>query len=208
MLTKSLWQKELPETNFDFLGEKIGDGADGELFELKEDSNQVIKISVLFDLQFRGLNYLNNAYQNTSKILSILEGDNNAFVKVFNHNKIGQFTRNYLNHNDNIAQHYLLYYYTMEKCFKISEDEKKVFHTILSHEDRGLTKNFSKKKIAEILFGLSMGLDFDSKKITLFYESLQTSCIKHLDMHPRNIMKDRSGNFKLVDLDRLQLENI
>ena len=92
----------------------------------------------------------------------------------------------------------------MEKLLKISEDEAKVFHSILSHEDRGIFKNFSTDKVKKMLHGMQRGLDFDLQKIMLFYEALQNPQILHLDIHPRNIMKDENNNFKLIDLDRLQ----
>jgi len=184
------------------LGKEIGCGADGQLFELADFKDKVIKISVIFDLDFIGKDVLNNKYDAFSKNLSYLQQHNTIFAKVFDFQKIGIFKRLF----NNIDQYYLLHYCVMEKCFKLTEDEKKVFHTIISHEDRGITKKFSTEKIEEILFGLSRGLDFDSKKIKLFYESVMTSPIKHLDLHPRNIMKDINGNFRLIDFDRIQLE--
>jgi thiamine kinase-like enzyme len=90
----------------------------------------------------------------------------------------------------------------MEKLNKISEDEKKVFHSIMSHEDQNLHKNFSMSKIKNMLQGLSMGLDFDASKIIIFCENLRSTVIHHNDIHPRNIMKDNFGNFKLIDFDR------
>ena len=206
MLTLDLWKKAFPEKSFSFIADKIADGADGEVFELKADPNKVIKISILIDLDFNGLRFLKNKCEHISNVLTALMQDNAPFAKVFKYHNIGSFKR-LLSPRDNliIEQDYILYYYTMEKCQKLSEDEKKVFHSIVSHEDRGLMKNFSPLKLRQILFGLSRGLDFDVEKVIIFYESLLSSKIIHNDLHPRNIMKDKDGNFKLVDFDRCDL---
>ena len=66
---------------------------------------------------------------------------------------------------------FILHYYIMEKLYTISEDEYKVFHTILSHEDREIKKNWSRKKIEETIKGLSLGLDFDKDKVLSFCDA-------------------------------------
>jgi thiamine kinase-like enzyme len=92
----------------------------------------------------------------------------------------------------------------MEKLQKITEDEGRVFHSILSHEDSGKIKDFSNEKIQELLFGMR-ALDFDAEQVTLFCNNIKTPHLSHLDIHTRNIMKDDKGNFKLIDLDRVTL---
>lgn len=180
------------------LGKELGAGNDGQVFELKNEPTKVIKFSILFDLNFNGESYLQSKYNELSKCFDVIKKNNTIFAKIINYQQIGFFKRKF----DNNEQDYLLHYYIMEKCEKLSEDEKKVFHTILSHEDQGLIKKFSEKKFDEILFGLARGLDFDSKKIRLFYESVMASEIKHLDLHIRNIMKDSFENYKMIDFDR------
>jgi serine/threonine protein kinase len=207
MLTLDLWKKACPKEYFSFIGEKIGDGSDGEVFELVNDSDKVIKISILYDIFCGESKILEPKYLKLFNIFERLRLQKpTIYAQLYSHNLIGCFSRPYFIDNKSIQQDYILYSYTMEKCFKLTEDEKKIFHTIISHEDRGIVKKFSIKELDEILFGLSRGLDFDSKKIRLFYELLMASSIKHLDLHPRNIMKDKNGNFKLIDFDRLQLE--
>lgn len=98
-----------------------------------------------------------------------------------------------------------LFYYITEKLNSLSKDEYKVFHTIVSHEDKNLVKNYTLDKVAEMLQGLARGLDFDAERIISFYEALQNSPIRHLDLHPRNILKDNSGNFKLIDFNRIEI---
>ena len=47
MLTLSLWKKAEPKSSFQFIGDKIGDGADGEVFELAGNEDKVIKVSII-----------------------------------------------------------------------------------------------------------------------------------------------------------------
>jgi thiamine kinase-like enzyme len=107
----------------------------------------------------------------------------------------------------NTKQRYVLYYYIMEKLQKITEDEHKVFDSLVSHEDRGKKKNFTPAKVKEMLQGLRKGLDFDAQRVTFFYDNFNKSPVAHLDIHPRNIMKDAAGNFKLIDFDRAEINN-
>lgn len=190
------------------LGKSCGDGSDGEVFEIINDPSKVIKISIMYDLNFN--NDLNIKYSELTKILYELVTDSPlVYAHVYEYEKIALFKRDCLvgdpANNRFEKQDCLLHYHVLEKCFKLSEDEKKVFHTIVSHEDYGIIKKFSSENLKEILFGLSRGLDFDEKRVIFFYESLLTCRIKHNDLHQRNIMKDSFGNFKLIDLDRLEI---
>lgn len=179
------------------ISKKIGDGADGECFNLLNAPDKVIKLSVLYEYD-RG-NIEDQYKQNISPIIDFLiTNPSTIFAKIYSHNYLGSFTRDF---NGN-PQSFILYYYVMEKLQKISDDEQKVFHTILSHEDRGINKKYSISDIRKILNGLKIGLDFSYKKIIDFYSEMLCCPIIHLDLHPRNIMKDNFGNFKLIDLDR------
>lgn len=170
------------------MGEKIGSGTDGDVFEYR--NNKVIKISKI-------INNIPSSYLEVSEILSCLKINNiQAYAHVYEYGYVGL----HLNTE--------LYYYITDKLDSISEDEWKVFHSLLSHEDRNIVKNFSEDKIKEILFGLSRGLDFDGERVIFFLTALKISKIKHLDLHPRNIMKDKIGNFKLVDFNRTKMEKI
>lgn len=184
------------------IGQEIGfGGADGQVFEISDHKDKVIKISVLYD-NFDSC--LEDRFKNIYKTLNVLKNIRpSEYARVYEYEYIGKYNRPFYDKVD--GQDYILYYYVMEKLNKISEDEKKVFHSILSHEDRMAIKNFSVSKIKKMLNGLSLGLDFDKEKIILFYEALQNSNIKHLDLHPRNIMKDNFGNFKLIDFDRIKI---
>lgn len=179
---------------------KLGDGADGEVFDFVEDNNKVIKFCILF--QYGNLN-LDQQYINISDTLSFLKNPPASYAKVDQFIFLGKYSRPLVSCEK--EQEYILYCYTMEKLNKISEDEQRIFHSILSHEDRGFDKNLSLDKIKEMLQGMSRALDFDQRKVIFFCEDLKQAPIKHKDVHVRNIMKDSSGNFKLIDFDRSEL---
>jgi hypothetical protein len=94
----------------------------------------------------------------------------------------------------------------MERLSPLSDDETKLFHSILSHEDRGLSKVLSPADLHRTLDGLEKGLAFDRKQVVKFYAAVILSSMTHLDLHPRNILKTKDGAFKLIDLNRIRKE--
>lgn len=195
MKALSLCEKFCPEKLSIKPGTLLGEGSDGEVY-LTDNPNIVIKYSVLYSLD----NNVNECYYQTVDpiLTSLIFNHIDIFARVYAHEYLGTFSQD--------SQKFVLYFYTMEKLEDISDDEKKVFHTILSHEDRGIVKKFTIKELQKILHGLALGLDFDEKRIIFFYYAVKNSLINHNDIHPRNIMKDKMGNFKMVDLDRTQLK--
>jgi len=200
MLVLKLAEKLCPERIPFSVGGRLGDGADGEVFDIVGRPDRVVKFGVIYE---SGSKSLEQEYKSVDRVLGyLISNPAPVYAQVFQHALMGTFTREAWKSK---CQRYVMYYYVMEKLNKISEDEKKVFHTIMSHEDARKEKKFSDTQFKEILRGLSKGLDFDSKKITFFYQNVKKSPVKHLDIHPRNIMKDASGNFKLIDFDRADL---
>jgi len=202
MLVLKLCQQLCPERIPVTVGARLGDGADGEVFDIIGRSDRVIKFCVLYET---GSIKLENTFKYITNVLShLISEPSPVYARVYTHTLMGQYSRVAWG---NKKQRYLLYYYIMEKLEKISEDERKVFDSIISHEDRGKKKNFSPERIKEMLSGMALGLDFDTKKVTFFCENFKKSPVAHLDIHPRNIMKDAAGNFKLIDFDRAEMNN-
>lgn len=192
MLTLSLCQKNCSHLIPSNLGKEIGAGAHGQVFELTDDPNKVIKISIIYSPYFLG------NLQEIEKVLKyLINHPDPTAAKIFRYQHLGQYSRSW----DQETQEYFLYYYIMEKCFSLTEDEKKIFHSILSHEDQGKIKNYSDRQLNKILSGLARGLDFPREKVKLFLDRLARSKIIHNDLHIRNIMKDKLGNYKLIDFD-------
>lgn len=183
---------------------RLGEGADGEVFSIAGDDNKVLKLCILYEQ--RGTNTFERSYKHIQSVLEyFLKTQPLPYARVYEYGDLGFYSRKNVSFR-NGTQRFGIYYYTMEKLEKITEDESKVFHSILSHEDRGIEKNYSPDKVREMLRGMSCGLDFDVEKVTLFYENIRSAPVSHLDIHVRNIMKDRLGDFKLIDLDRIELE--
>lgn len=185
------------------LGERLGEGADGEVFSLTDNPKKVLKLGILYE-HHNGK--LPQYYKQIAKVLDyLMQVQPTAYAHVYEHGCLGTYSRPMPFWRSG-EQRFIIYYYTMEKLQKISEDESKVFHSIISHEDRGIDKNYPLEKIQEMLRGLSRGLDFDAEKVTLFCDNINEAALSHLDIHVRNIMKDEANNFKLIDLDRIELE--
>ena len=182
------------------LGSELGYGSDGQSFLLKDFPGKVIKLGAFF----QNINQ-KDPHEVWIKLKAVLDHLMNhpdpVYVKVWGTQFMGEYSRLFLD----ASQSYVLYFYLMEELYKLSADEARVFHSIISHEDDNKKKDFSLAKVRDMLQGMSKALDFDSQKILDFYQGVQDSPIVHHDIHARNIMKDRDGNFKLIDLDRSQL---
>jgi RIO-like serine/threonine protein kinase len=179
------------------LGEQIGQGADGQVFIIKNEPNKVIKLSVIYG---ESESDVKNAYRKVTRTLSSIRNENmGAFVRVDGYGFLGSYAT--------ATKYYALHYHMMERLFPISDDEEKVFHSLLSHEDANKMKNYSSNQIEEMLDGMKKGLDFDVSAVKFFVENLKNSHVVQLDLHPRNIMKDKAGQFKIIDCDRCHFTN-
>jgi serine/threonine protein kinase len=177
------------------IGEKLGEGVDGEVFALQDISDQVIKLSIIYSVDELPVSIYHNRVVPT--LYYVMQTQPDVCVRVDRFGKLGQIDQLSL----------FLYYCLMERLLPLSEDEGKVFYSLLSHEDRGIEKDLSPAKIEKTLSGLARGLDFDRQMVTLFCQQLrQEMVLRHRDLEVRNIMKDAMGHFKLIDLDRSTLE--
>jgi len=177
---------------------KIGYGVDGEVFRIENSPDQVIKYCILYDNEDDNLQ---KNFEQIRKVLSHLcDYPSPVYARVHNYECFGKFS------HQSKSEEFILYCYVMEKLYPITKDEGRVFHTIVSHEDRGISKDYSREKRQDIIRGLAVGLDFDSERVMFFCDNIRNSPVQHHDLHERNIMKDCFGNFKLVDLDRTIIE--
>lgn len=196
----SLCQKHCPDKIPVTPSNQIGFGADGDVYNIKGQSKRVVKFSVIYDPFDQDIYEI---YERVNSILSFIKKNKPVVcARVYDHAFLGEGSRKTVH---GIDQKYLLYYYTMEKLYKTSEDERKVFHTIMSHEDRGIVKNYHGENLRKVLAGLRLGLDFDEEKVILFNNNLRKSPLRHLDVHVRNIMKTKGGNYRLIDFDRMEI---
>jgi hypothetical protein len=165
------------KTYFD-IKEELGRGADGIVWNYND---KAIKICI------GNYDSFCNSFINLNKI--------NYVCKIYEYNKLGEYLD------------YDVYYYVMEKLEKLSDDESKVFFTLLSHEDNNKKKNYTEENAIEILNKLKIGLDFDFDKVLYFFNKIMLNEINHLDISERNIMKDSCGTFKLIDFERIKNED-
>lgn len=195
MQAKKLYFQMRPSASDPTL-EEIGYGADGDVYSLKDSPDKVIKYSVHYCWDDCNQNTI---IANKQEAMKLIQKNSHLFAKVFDFSFIGHGIRDTVNGR----QDYLLFTCTMERLNKISEDERKVFHSIMSHEDSNKVKSYTQKQVESILHGLSYGLDFDRNKVIDFWIKVKNCKVNYTDMHPRNIMKDNLGNFKLIDFDRV-----
>lgn len=203
MYVLGLCQHFCPEKIPVKVGVRVGDGADGEVLEIVDEPSKVIKLGIFYERHDKGFERYYKQIQQVLDYMMLTQPA--AYVRVYEHGFMGTYSRK-AEHWRTGKQSFLIYYYVMQKLQKTTEDERKVFHSILSHEDSGKKKNFSPEKIREMLEGMGRSLDFDAEKVTLFCDNIRGATISHLDIHVRNIMKDDMGDFKLIDLDRIELE--
>lgn len=169
-------------------------GVHGESYYLNQ---RVFKITA----NYNNVGYIESFYAKQSSIFDyLIKHEEEPFVKLFNYGFFGEFK--------NSKSSFISYYYVMENLNYITQDEGKVFHSLLSHEDRNISKNYSMPEIKKIIKNLQRGLDFSDKAVILFCDEIKKSNIMHFDIHPRNIMKDKMGKFKLIDLDTLYFKTI
>jgi thiamine kinase-like enzyme len=205
MLVLNLCKQFCPEKIPAEPGERLGDGADGETFVIADEPTKVMKLSVIYD---RFEDSPKEIYFNRiAPVLDYVMLNAPALcVAVYEHGYLGEYSRKVTNWRQG-KQIFVIHYCIMERLHNLSDDERKALHSLVSHEDRKIQKDLEPSKIKEIVEGLARGLDFDKEKVILFCEQLREAYLSHSDIHPRNIMKDGSGYFKLVDFDRAILEN-
>ncbi len=167
--------------------EKLGDGFHGEAYLIPDD--KVIKYSLIHQsmVEDLGINNPSEFYSQLEIVLKFQQKNNYpSFVKILDFNLLSS--------NEDAV----FYQTTMERLNLISLDEKRVLKTLVqAHRD--LKRTWA--QIAVLVRDQSYWLDFDLEKVMSFIYLLEDSPIIHHDMSSSNIMKDKDGNFKLIDLD-------
>lgn len=169
-------------------------GADGEVYE---SNNIIYKLSIIYD-HYHCIDFEKKFSSTIEIIQSLVNYPDPAFVSVLKFENLLSGYREAANNK----QKYHIYCYQMPKLFPLTEDEKKVLHSLISHEDNNIQKTFD----VALATTLKKHLEFDLDKLVEFSNNISKSKYLHLDMHDRNIMKDMHGNFKLIDLDRITLK--
>jgi serine/threonine protein kinase len=206
MRVLNLCQQLCPDKIPVVIGNRVGhDGADGECFQVSDHPDKVIKFSIIYDRFYQSP--LDIYHRQVVPILDyVMTTRPSMCVRVYEHGYLGEYSRP-MPHWRNGVQSFVMHYCIMEKLFSLTEDERKVLHSLVSHEDRNIKKDLSPNRIKEMLGGLACGLDFDSEMVILFCNHLREAKLLHQDLHIRNVMKNASGQFLLIDFDRAMLNN-
>lgn len=188
----------LKEHNISFpyaIGKEIGYGADGQVFDLIDFPNRVIKFSVLYQLY--GSKELSKSFKDLEiKYHFLINHNFHHLVKIYDFGYLFTGMRNTVSG----IESYIVYFSVMEKLAKPFEDENKVLKSLCDSYNKGYPISNIKE--------LSDWYDCDTSKVLMFYHTIAGCNVKHLDIHRRNIMKDKNGNFKLIDLDRIEINGL
>jgi hypothetical protein len=188
--------KYVPEFISNSIGDELGYGVHGQVFDLKGPKGRVIKFTKLYD---NPIYPLDNAFRENKKVYQFLmKHDYPCFAKVFDMQFIAKEQRKTVDG----LQDFIIYYSILEKLLPLEEDEKKVFKTICAIHNQDIENN---KPVPELLDELSEWFSFDKERAIKFWNALKSSPIHHNDVHRRNIMKDSFNNYKLVDFDKATL---
>ena len=177
--------------------EKLGDGFHGEAYLIPDD--KVIKYSLVYQSMID--EPVTKFYLDLEKVLKYQQkNDYPCFVKVLDFNLLSFDNKDLKYGKEDV----IFYQTTMERLSPVSIDEKRVLKTIVkSHRDLNKTWN----QIIISVRDQSYWLDFDVEKMISFIYFLDDAPIIHHDMSSSNIMKDKNGNFKLIDLDFSRLKD-
>ena len=93
------------------------------------------------------------------------------------------------------------YYATMEKLYPLTEDEQKMIKSVCMDYNGNIENGKALQHIVE----LQEWLEFDKEKVVSFHQGLTSLPVKHRDFHRRNIMKDKNGNYKLIDFELIDI---
>ena len=165
------------------LGTEIGSGVHGQVYTLIHNPNHVVKLSVLADVF---LSAVERQYH------FVMQHPHSTLAQVFDHQPI--------HHDDEL--HITIYSATLERLYPLDEDEQRVMKSVVMDYNDSTNTLDARQHIEE----LQHWLDFDRQKVMDFYTALSTLPVIHRDFHRRNIMKDKLGNFKLIDFELIEIK--
>ncbi len=179
------------------IGEILGSGFHGDVYELLDHPKQVVKIAwAPLDVpqEFAGRSdtvglhhtfpYIQNIYQ------YLLKNQFSILAKVFDFYPLHQ--------RDN-KQYYMA---ILERLQSLTEPEQKAMKSVCMDYNGNIENGKCLQHIEE----LKEWLDFNPSKVIDFYTSLTTLPVAQRDFHRRNIMKNEGGDFKLIDFELLDFK--
>jgi hypothetical protein len=184
------------------VGKEIDFGSQGQIFNLIDYPDKIVKFSILYDRDPH--RSIEDCFDTIWDIYQwIINNPQDCLVRIYDFAAMKFATRETVSDK----QKYIVYYSIQEKLSQLSADEKKVFKTVCDAYNRVLEFD---RPITKVVSELSTWFSFDKNKVLNFYNSILDCPIDNYDFEARNILKDNSGNFKLIDFDLAdfkQMEN-
>ena len=179
------------------IGEVLGSGFHGDVYELLDHPHQVVKIAwapLNVPAEFAGRSdttgirhtfpFIQGIYQ------YLLKNHFSVLAKVFDFCSL---------HQRENKQYYMA---ILEKLQPLTEPEQKVMKSVCMDYNG----NIETGKCLHHIDELKEWLEFNPSKVIDFYTSLTHLPVAHRDFHRRNIMKDLDGNFKLIDFELVDIK--
>ncbi len=93
------------------------------------------------------------------------------------------------------------YWYEMDKLYPLSEKEYSIFYEIFINQDE-VHSGFTSEWILHL--DKKYRKSRQHRKMLKFLKRIRNLPITHLDLHGGNIMKDKAGNYKLIDVESIR----
>lgn len=178
-------------------GEKLGSGAHGDIWELLNYPDKVMKVAwAPLDVPKEFHNLPNNIGQRwtfpnvQATYQYLLQHQFPALAKIFDFRPL---------HKRTDRQYYSV---LLERLQPLTEPEQKVMKSVCMDYNGNIETGKCLYHIDE----LKGWLEFNAHKVITFYTALGNLPVIHRDFHRRNIMKDAQGNFKLIDFELLDIK--
>lgn len=161
------------------LEEKIGYGADGEVWSIR-NSDKVVKFSTLYPIY------------NTS-IEDIFRLKAEVFDELFKRKEdifvnFSDFFR------EKVTFDGIVYSYVMDRLNYLSENEERYIDSFTLEEE---------KESSELKYLLTQE---QQKKFNQFLKNKKMSRFVYVDFHCENVMKGKDDNYKFIDFDSVQIK--
>lgn len=170
----------------------IGSGFHGEVWSLFDQPDKVVKLAwaPIIDQDYHPKwtwQHIHNTYQ------YLIQHPSPTLATIYEVNvsvRIPHTNRQY-------------YSVLMEKLLPLTDDELKVMTSVVMDYNGNIESGKCLQHIQE----LQEWLEFDAAQAEHFYDSLVQLPVVQRDFHSRNIMKDKEGEFRLIDFECLDLKD-
>lgn len=191
--------KQISKEPIPLVGERLGEGTQGEVFSLLDDPNKVIKFAYLESKKDKCTGKNEVIKSSFLSVMGYLKKHYfSCFPKVYHYGVLDIYNDKSYSGNVHLS------FSVVEKLEKLSEDEAFMIESIVSHIENCCSD------LERIEFIIrrhcdNYNINLNIKKFMRFYTQLICVPVIHNDMCGSNFMIDEYGDYKLIDFDRARL---